>query len=198
MRIKKTKFDGLYLIEPAVFNDDRGYFYESFNEKKFAKETFLHPKYVQDNISKSSKDVLRGLHYQIYPHAQAKLVSVLQGSIVDFVVDLRLFSKTFGKSYSFELNDKNKHQLFIPKGFAHGFHSLEDDTIVHYKVDEYYNPKAERTLAYESIFAWEIYARDKEFIVSEKDQTGLTLDQCCQELKTLNVQNKQLRIDVDS
>lgn len=197
MKVEKTKFEGLYVIEPAVFEDSRGYFYESYNEKKFAKETFLHPKYIQDNISKSRINALRGLHYQVYPHAQAKLISVLQGSIVDFVVDLRLFSKTFGESYSFELSDKNKHQLFIPKGFAHGFHSLEDDTIVHYKVDEYYKPTAERTLSFEAIAGWELYARDKEFFMSEKDQNALTIQECCDELQTLNINFQQLRIDVD-
>ena len=197
MDIEKTKFEGLYLIKPTVFEDDRGYFYESFNEKKFAKQTFLHPTYVQDNISKSSEGVLRGLHYQLYPHAQAKLVTVLQGSVMDFVVDLRMHSRTFGESFSFELNDANKHQLFIPKGFAHGFHCLEDDTIMHYKVDGYYNPASERTLLFESIPMWETYAQGEDFILSEKDEKGLTWKECCQELDALHQDPKQLSIDVD-
>ena len=138
MKIVDTGIKDLYVIMPDIFSDERGYFFESFNEKKFY-EKFPHIKFCQDNESKSTFGVLRGLHYQLYPKAQTKLVRVIKGKVLDVAVDIRKGSPSFGKHFSIELSDENKKQLLIPRGFAHGFIVLSDDAIFSYKVDNYYD-----------------------------------------------------------
>lgn len=144
MTIKTTLIADLLLLEPKVFYDDRGYFMESFNEREF--EALQKVKFVQDNESMSKKGVLRGLHFQRPPHVQAKLVRVITGSVFDVAVDLRLSSPTYGNYFGHVLSDKNKLQLFIPAGFAHGFLSLEDNTIVNYKCSDYYYKDVEDSI----------------------------------------------------
>ena len=137
MKISKTCIDDLLIIEPQLYRDDRGFFYESFNKNKLDKT--VKAIFVQDNESKSYKGVIRGLHFQKPPHAQAKLVRCVTGKILDIAVDLRKNSKTYGKSFSVELSSENNKQMFIPIGFAHGFQVLSNEAIVSYKVSEYYN-----------------------------------------------------------
>tara|TARA_B100000767_G_scaffold273685_1_gene304566 strand:- start:230 stop:775 length:546 start_codon:yes stop_codon:yes gene_type:complete len=146
VNIISTKIEGVYLIKPKIFNDDRGSFFESFNMKVFQKETNQKINFVQDNQSVSSKNILRGLHFQKPPHAQAKLVRVIKGCVLDVVVDLRKKSKTYGKYILEELSEYNNHQLFIPKGMAHGFLTLEDNTIFTYKCSEFYCKEAEDSI----------------------------------------------------
>ena len=141
MKINKTFIEDLLIIEPPLFNDDRGFFYESYNKKNLDK--IIKIAFVQDNESKSNKGVIRGLHFQLPPFEQTKLVRCVSGKILDVVVDLRKNSKTCGKSFSIELSSENNKQLFIPKGFAHGFQVLSEEAIVNYKVDNFYNPKSE-------------------------------------------------------
>lgn len=170
MSFIKKEIEDVWVIEPKIFKDDRGYFYESFNAETFNKETGLNINFVQDNQSKSNKGVLRGMHYQTGEHAQAKLVRVLQGSVQDVAVDLRKDSPTFGKHFSIVLTAENHKQLFVPRGFAHGFLVLEDETIFAYKCDNFYNKESEGGLIYndESIaINWELETED--FILSEKD-----------------------------
>ncbi|MDC6353191.1 MULTISPECIES: dTDP-4-dehydrorhamnose 3,5-epimerase [unclassified Robiginitalea] len=143
MKLSKTEIVGCYLIEPTIYRDDRGFFMESYNKAKFEKNLGLSVDFVQDNHSVSSRNVLRGLHYQKGQWAQAKLVRVVRGRVRDIVVDLRTDSPTFGRHVAVELSSDNSRMLWIPKGLAHGFLSLEDDTIFCYKCDAYYNPKAE-------------------------------------------------------
>lgn len=142
INVTKTEFEGLLVIEPKVFDDNRGYFFESYNKNAF-KEAGIEIDFVQDNQSFSKKGVLRGLHFQKPPFAQTKLVRVLSGLIQDVVVDLRKDQSTFSKYFSIELSAENKKQLLVPKGFAHGFLVLSDSAEVLYKCDEYYNPHAE-------------------------------------------------------
>ena len=137
MKISKTFIKDLLVIEPQLFKDERGFFYESYNKKKLDKNIKI--VFVQDNESKSIKGVIRGLHFQAPPFEQTKLVRCVSGNILDVVVDLRTNSKTYGKSFSIELSSVNNKQLFIPKGFAHGFQVLSNEAIVNYKVDEHYN-----------------------------------------------------------
>ncbi|KMN18775.1 dTDP-4-dehydrorhamnose 3,5-epimerase [Pseudomonas helleri] len=151
MKFTATALTGLVIVEPDVFQDDRGWFLESFNLQRFKsglQELGLNsPDYfVQDNLSSSKKGVVRGLHYQLEPHAQGKLVSVLHGAVFDVAVDLRPNSISYGKWFALELSAANKKMLWIPEGFAHGFLSLEDDTCVSYKVDKYYNKDSERSV----------------------------------------------------
>jgi dTDP-4-dehydrorhamnose 3,5-epimerase len=134
----KTEFDGLVVFEPVVFRDDRGYFFESFNERVF-NEAGLHVHFVQDNQAFSGKNTLRGLHYQVEPFAQAKLVRVLFGKVLDVVVDLRKQSGTYGKWYAHILSDENQQQLFVPKGFAHGYLVLSKTAVFSYKCDNFYS-----------------------------------------------------------
>lgn len=170
MKITKLDFDGLLLIEPDIYYDERGYFYESYNSSllnKFIGEV----NFVQDNQSLSKMKVIRGLHYQLPPFAQSKLVKVIKGVVLDIVVDLRSKSKTFGESLIIELSELNQHQLFIPKGFAHGFISCSDETIFFYKVDEYYNKSCERGI---NILdeQWKVKIDlDSSFSLSKKDRT---------------------------
>ncbi|WP_374724064.1 dTDP-4-dehydrorhamnose 3,5-epimerase [Calidifontibacillus erzurumensis] len=149
MKVKETIFEGVFILEPHVFHDNRGFFMESYN-KKLLEENGINIDFVQDNHS-FSKDagVLRGLHYQLKPKAQTKLVRVGMGAIFDVIVDIRKNSKTFGKCFSIILSEENKRQLLIPKGFAHGFCTLVPNTIVMYKVDNYYDPKYDRGIRWD-------------------------------------------------
>ncbi len=172
MIIKETGFQGLKIIEPKVFEDSRGYFFESWNNR-LAEESGLIFNPVQHNESKSSYGVIRGLHYQLTPDSQAKLVRVIQGKVLDVAVDLRKKSPTFGKHFSVVLSAQNKKQFFIPKGFAHGFSVLSETAIFSYMCDEYYKPDAERGIAYDDKYLgidWQI-PTDK-LIVSEKDKSN--------------------------
>lgn len=142
MKIRETPLAGLLMIEPALFKDNRGYFYESFQQQRYTKLGI--PPLVQDNFSHSTKHVLRGLHYQLPPHAQGKLVWVTRGSVYDTVVDIRLTSPTFGQSFSVHLTDENHLQLYIPPGFAHGFYALSEVVDFIYKCTAYYSPQSEQ------------------------------------------------------
>ena len=141
MKISKTFIEDLLVIEPQLFKDERGFFYESYNKKKLDKNIKI--VFVQDNESKSIKGAIRGLHFQAPPFEQTKLVRCVSGNILDVAVDLRKNSKTYGKSFCVELSSENNKQLFIPKGFAHGFQVISDEAIVNYKVDNFYNPKSD-------------------------------------------------------
>ncbi|MCO4293466.1 dTDP-4-dehydrorhamnose 3,5-epimerase [Solitalea sp. MAHUQ-68] len=142
MNITKTPIEGLLIIEPRIFNDNRGYFFESYNKSTF-NEAGITDEFVQDNQSKSQKGTLRGLHFQAPPFAQGKLVRVIQGKVLDIAVDIRKNSPTFGQHYSIELSAENQLQFWIPAGFAHGFITLEDDTIFTYKCTNFYNKASE-------------------------------------------------------
>jgi len=170
MNIEETFIKDLLVITPSIFADDRGYFLESYNKKKL--DTSLNIDFVQDNESASKKGVLRGLHFQKPPFAQAKLVRVITGSVLDVVVDIRKDSLTYGKHYKHILTSKHKEQLYIPEGFAHGFLVLEDDTIFSYKCTSYYHKESEVSLSWNDPtldINWQI----EEPIISEKDQIGL-------------------------
>ena len=174
----KTDFPGLLVFEPAVFEDSRGYFFESFNEKIFQQEG-ISSRWVQDNQSSSTYGVIRGLHYQLPPYAQSKLVRVLRGKILDVVVDIRKGSPTYGKSYSKVLSAKNKRQLLIPKGFAHGFSVLSEKAEVLYKCDEFYNKQSEAGIFYndpELNIDWQLSSH--EIVVSEKDNALPSFRNC--------------------
>ena len=147
MPFTPTTFPGLIIIEPLVFEDSRGFFFESYNESLF-RANHIDITFVQDNQSRSSYGVIRGLHYQRPPHAQSKLVRVISGAIIDSVVDLRRGSPTFGETFSLELTAENKKQLFIPKGFAHGFSVISETAEVMYKCDSYYNRESESGILY--------------------------------------------------
>ncbi|APZ45335.1 dTDP-4-dehydrorhamnose 3,5-epimerase [Polaribacter reichenbachii] len=172
MKITKTNLDGCFVIEPEVFGDTRGSFFESFNHKTFEKKTGLNISFVQDNQSISQKGVLRGLHQQIGEFAQAKLIRVIKGKVLDVVVDVRKESITFGKHFSIELTGENNKQLFIPKGFLHGFITLEDDTFFTYKCDNYYNPESEFGIIYnDSTLGIDWVLSESEINLSEKDKS---------------------------
>lgn len=143
MKIKETPLKDCYIIEPTIFEDERGYFFEKYNEQKFEELTGMNGHFVQDNISKSSYGVLRGLHLQKGEHAQAKLVSCLEGKVFDVAVDLRRDSPTFGKWFGVELTPENKLQLYVPRGFGHGFSVLSEIAIFAYKCDNFYNKESE-------------------------------------------------------
>lgn len=171
MFIEKTEFEGLYVVHPTVISDDRGYFFESFSEARFRIETGRNMSFVQDNESMSNKGVLRGLHFQVPPKSQAKLIRVTKGSVLDVVVDLRRTQPTFGKHFKMILSDKDKKQLFIPEGFAHGFCVLEDETIFSYKCTNYYSKDHDRSLLWcdkDLNIDWEM----PDTILSEKDKNG--------------------------
>lgn len=148
MPFTKTDFPGLLIYEPAVFGDDRGYFFESYNANTFSAQEGINIKFVQDNQARSVYGVVRGLHFQNNPYAQTKLIRALQGAILDVVVDLRDGSPTQGKVFSIELSDENKKQLLVPQGFAHGYSVISDTAEVFYKCDSFYNKQAEGGLAY--------------------------------------------------
>jgi dTDP-4-dehydrorhamnose 3,5-epimerase len=169
MEIEKFEITGLLLLKPKVFEDERGYFLESFNQETFKNATGLDVSFVQDNESKSNRGVLRGLHFQIPPHEQGKLVRVVSGRVLDVAVDIRKSSPTFGKHQIVELSAKNKHQFYVPPGFAHGFAVLEDDTVFCYKCTGVYNKQSERALRWndkEMNIQWGI----TQPILSEKDE----------------------------
>lgn len=176
MNVIETPIKGLLILEPRVFNDDRGYFYESFNSNTFKAATGLDIHFVQDNQAKSTINVLRGLHFQNPPHAQTKLIRALQGAIWDVVVDLRKDSETFGRWYGVELSAENKRQFLVPKGFAHGYSVITETAEVFYKCDDFYSKEDEGGLYYADPalnIDWKINLADA--IVSEKDkvQPGL-------------------------
>lgn len=178
MNFIRTQIPDVVIVEPQVHGDDRGYFVETFRADKL--EAFLGYKinFCQDNESKSSKGVLRGLHYQLPPDAQTKLVRVIQGKVLDVAVDIRKGSPTFGKYVAVELSSENKRQLLVPRGFAHGFVVLEDDTVFAYKVDNYYSPKCDRGIAFddESLdINWIL--NHNELKLSEKDTKQPLLSQ---------------------
>lgn len=176
MNVLSTPVQDLVVIEPRVFRDDRGYFLEHFSEDKFTKAG-LHYKFVQDNQSKSTYGVVRGLHYQLAPYAQSKLVRVIQGSIFDVAVDIRKNSPTFGHWYGIELTDENFLQLLVPKGFAHGFSVLSETAIVHYKCDNVYNPQAERGILYnDNSLDIDWHINIQKAIVSPKDKMWPAFD----------------------
>ncbi|HMA99829.1 MAG TPA: dTDP-4-dehydrorhamnose 3,5-epimerase [Spirochaetota bacterium] len=169
MNFKATAIPGVYVIEPRVFTDNRGYFLETFRYDLFVRN-ISSVSFIQDNESKSGYGVLRGLHYQMTPHAQAKLVRVIVGSVLDVAVDIREGSPTFGKHVSVVLSAENKKQFFIPRGFAHGFVVLSREAVFSYKVDNYYNKDAERSILYndsELAIDWQIPETD--IITSAKD-----------------------------
>lgn len=170
MEVIKTDIPGVVIIEPRVFNDARGYFFESFSQRDF-EEQVREVKFVQDNESKSSYGVLRGLHFQKPPHAQSKLVRVVKGAVLDVAVDIRRGSPTFGKHVAVELTEDNHRQLFIPRGFAHGFVVLGDEVIFQYKCDAFYAPQSEGAIAWNDPdlgIDWRIPSEN--ILLSEKDK----------------------------
>ena len=170
MKLIQTLIDGCFILEPSVFKDKRGYFSETFNQKTFNSHTGLNINFVQDNESLSSEGVLRGLHYQRGNFAQAKLVRVIKGSVLDIAVDLRKDSPTFAKHIAVELTEDNKKQLFVPRGFAHGFIVLSKTAIFSYKCDNYYNKESEGGIIYnDSQIGIDWKLPKDEFIISEKD-----------------------------
>lgn len=178
MEYIKTDIDGVWIIEPKVFNDPRGYFFEAWKRSEFDEHIGKHVEFVQDNESKSSYGVLRGLHYQKGEYSQAKLVRVIKGRVLDVAVDLRKSSPTFGKHVKVELSEQNKRQLFIPRGFAHGFLVLSDEAIFTYKVDNVYAPQHEASIRWndETIgIEWGI-AQDA-VLTSDKDLRGASLSE---------------------
>ena len=169
MTLETTTIQDLVIINPAVFNDERGYFFEAYNKEKFC-ALGITIDFVQDNQSFSKKGTLRGLHYQNPPHAQTKLVRVLQGEIIDVAVDLRKDSATFGHSFSIKLTAENKKQLLVPQGFAHGFSVISETAVVLYKCDQYYNKASEGGIRFDDAQLNIDWGMDlKEAIVSEKD-----------------------------
>jgi len=169
MKIIETPIPGLLIIEPRVFADERGYFFESFSETKFAKAG-LNTGFVQDNESKSHRGVIRGLHYQLAPYAQAKLIRVVRGTVYDVAVDLREGSPTFGEWFGVEVSASKKNQFYIPKGFAHGFSVLSEYAIFSYKCDAFYNPAADRGIRFDDPalkIDWRLPLEDA--VISAKD-----------------------------
>jgi len=178
MKIEKTFIKDLVIIEPSVFGDERGYFFESYSKTKF-EDLGFYIEFVQDNQSFSKRNTLRGLHYQNPPYAQTKLLSVLQGEIIDVAVDLRKDSPTYGKSFSILLSAENKKQLLVPQGFAHGFSVISETASVMYKCDEFYNKASEGGIKFDDPslnIDWGISL--EEAIVSEKDQILPFIDNC--------------------
>lgn len=175
MKIKETPLKDCYIIEPTVFEDDRGYFYEKYNEQKFEELTGMNGHFVQDNISKSSYGVLRGLHLQKGDKAQAKLVSCLEGTVWDVAVDLREDSPTFGKWFGVELTAENKLQFYVPRGFAHGFSVLSDTAVFAYKCDNFYDKNSEGGVLWNDQdlnIDWKL--SEEDIILSEKDKVQPT------------------------
>lgn len=178
MPFTKTTFPGLLVFEPTVFEDSRGYFFESYNEKT-CKEAGVDIQFVQDNQAKSTYGVIRGLHYQLAPFGQTKFIRVLQGNILDVVVDIRIGSPTYGEVFSIELSAENKLQLLIPKGFAHGYSVLSPTAEVFYKCDAFYQKEAEAGISLEDpalSIDWKIAAADR--IISPKDMAWPQLASC--------------------
>ena len=177
MNFTETNLKSCFILEPKVFHDDRGYFMESFNQNTFNQGIDQEVNFVQDNQSYSSKGVLRGLHFQCGEHAQAKLVRVLEGEVLDVAVDLRPESETFGQSYSILLSAENKKQFFVPRGFAHGFIVLSEKATFFYKCDNFYNKESEGGLIYnDPTLAIDWGIPEQELIISEKDKVLPTLE----------------------
>lgn len=169
MKVINTEIEGLVVLEPRLYNDHRGYFFEAFSEAEFA-EKVTPVRFVQDNESKSSYGVLRGLHFQKPPHAQAKLVRVVRGRVLDVAVDLRKGSATYGRYAAVELSEDNHLQLFIPRGFAHGFCVLSDEAVLQYKCDNYYAPSSEGAIRWDDPeLAIDWMLPESDVILSEKD-----------------------------
>jgi len=178
MTVIPTPLAGCFVIVPRIFSDDRGYFFESFNEKAFSEAAGKPVHFVQDNQSYSTKGVLRGLHLQKGEFAQSKLVRVTKGEVLDVAVDLRKSSPTFGQHHAVRLSAENNHQFFIPRGFAHGFIVLSDDVVFQYKCDNYYNKQSEGGLHYaDPALGIDWILNADEFIVSEKDRILPTLEE---------------------
>ena len=178
MKIIETEIQGLFIIEPDVYGDSRGYFFESFNKKRFEEQTGINVDFVQDNESRSTYGVVRGLHFQKPPHVQAKLVRVVSGRVLDVAVDLREGSPTYGRHVAVELSGENHRQVFIPKGFAHGFSVLSEEAVFQYKCDDYYAPETEGAVAWDDpdiAIDWRIPADD--MILSEKDKKNPRLSE---------------------
>ena len=178
MPIQKTEFPGLMVIEPIVFEDSRGYFFESYNKKTFSADD-IEISFIQDNQASSVFGVIRGLHFQLQPYAQTKLIRVLSGKIIDSVVDIRKDSPTFGKAYSIELSSENKKQLLVPKGFAHGYSVISETAEVFYKCDAFYNKESEGGIAWNDPalnINWQIPTESVK--VSEKDSFYPLFDDC--------------------
>ncbi len=173
MKVTPLNIPDVLLIEPKVFEDERGFFFESFNLNEFKKATGLDVNFVQDNHSKSTKGVLRGLHYQLPPYAQGKLVRVIQGEIFDVAVDIRKSSPTFGKYISLILSAENKKQIWIPEGFAHGFLTLSETAELLYKTTNFYNVKYERCILWKDDFLKISWPKNKPLFLSGKDLQGL-------------------------
>ena len=188
MQVIDTILEGVKIIIPKVFLDDRGYFFESFNDKEF-RESVCDTTFVQDNQSKSCKGTLRGLHWQAPPFAQSKLVRVTKGAVIDVAVDVRVGSPTFGKHVSVKLSDENNFQLFIPRGFAHGFIALTDDVIFQYKCDNLYNKESERAVRWDSI-NWNLEEYNIEtLLLSDKDKVHKLLSEM-NENELFNINDK--------
>ncbi len=188
MEVIKTEIDGVVIIEPRIFRDDRGYFYESFSQREF-EEKVCRTTFVQDNQSKSSYGVLRGLHFQKPPYCQSKLVRCIKGAVLDVAVDIRKGSPTFGKYVAVELSEDNHRQFFVPRGFAHGFAVLTEEAVFQYKCDNFYNKESEGSVAWndpELAIDWRIPA-DK-VLLSEKDK----LSKCINEADYLFDYNEKL------
>ena len=177
MKLIKTNLEGCFVIEPKVFDDGRGSFFESFNQQVFEEKTGIKVNFVQDNQSISQRGVLRGLHIQKGKFAQAKLVRVIKGKVLDVAVDVRKNSKTYGQSFPCILSGENNKQLFIPRGFLHGFSTLEDDTIFAYKCDNYYNKESEDGVLYnDPSFQIDWMLKEEEIMLSEKDKNLKSFD----------------------
>jgi len=177
MKITTTAIEGVVILEPKVFGDERGYFFESFSQREF-EEKVCKTTFVQDNESSSRYGVLRGLHFQKSPHAQAKLVRVVKGKVLDIAVDIRKGSPTFGHHVSTELSGENKRQLFIPRGFAHGFAVLSDEVVFQYKCDRYYVPHSEGGILWNDPalgIDWKL--PEEDVILSEKDKKNVLLNE---------------------
>ena len=172
MEVIKTEIEGVVIIEPRIFKDDRGYFYESFSQREF-EEKVCHTTFVQDNQSKSSYGVLRGLHFQKPPYSQSKLVRCIKGTVLDVAVDIRKGSPTFGKYVAVELSEENHRQFFVPRGFAHGFAVLTPEAVFQYKCDNFYAPGHEGAIAWNDPslgIDWKVLP--EQAIISEKDQNN--------------------------
>lgn len=177
MEVIKTEIDGVVIIEPRIFKDDRGYFYESFSQREFG-EKVCRTTFVQDNQSKSSYGVVRGLHFQKPPYSQSKLVRCIKGAVLDVAVDIRKGSPTFGKYVAVELTEDNHRQFFVPRGFAHGFAVLSEEAVFQYKCDNFYNKESEGSVAWNDpqlAIDWRIPA-DK-VLLSEKDKLSKNISE---------------------
>ncbi len=172
----KTQFPGLLVFEPKIFEDNRGYFYESYNQKVFS-DAGVEINFIQDNQAKSSFGVVRGLHFQLAPHAQTKLLRVLSGEIIDAVVDIRKNSPTYGKAYTILLSAENKKQLLVPKGFAHGYSVISETAEVFYKCDEFYHKESEGGIAWnDPSFQIDWRIPTDKIIISDKDKQYALLE----------------------